>query len=148
MAGTQRALQGERWVLFGNRIAARFALLCLVAYVLNAHHVVTCHANTNLYYIYISTRTYKYVQNKLLHWSHDCDMAPVETKVEQPSSSQLVFFPYLQFVWRHYAAIFKRLSLGALVSAIHQTDYQRTFLYVGINCHSRLSCWTIKPAVN
>lgn len=53
MAGTQRALQGERWVLFGNRIAARFALLCLVAYVLNAHHVVTCHANTNLYYIYI-----------------------------------------------------------------------------------------------
>jgi hypothetical protein len=99
-------------------------------------------------YIYISTRTYKYVQNKLLHWSHDCDMAPVETKVEQPSSSQLVFFPYLQFVWRHYAAIFKRLSLGALVSAIHQTDYQRTFLYVGINCHSRLSCWTIKPAVN
>ena len=51
MAEPQRALPGERWVLFGNRIAARFALLCLVAYVLNAHHVVTCHANINLYHI-------------------------------------------------------------------------------------------------
>ena len=28
-------------MLYGNQIAARFALLCLVAYVLKAHHVVS-----------------------------------------------------------------------------------------------------------
>lgn len=57
----------EKCVLFGNQIAARFALLCLVAYVLKAHHVV-----------------------------------------EQPTSSRLVFFPYMQFIWQHYGALFKR----------------------------------------
>ena len=34
------SLRGEDFVLRGNRITARFALLCLVAYILRAHHVV------------------------------------------------------------------------------------------------------------
>lgn len=55
------------FVLKGNIIAARFALLCLVSIVLKAHHVV-----------------------------------------EQPSSSKLVFYPYMQFIWQNYGAIFQR----------------------------------------
>jgi hypothetical protein len=35
-------------------------------------------------------------------------------EVEQPSSSQLVYFPYLQFMWQHYHALFKRLHLVSI----------------------------------
>ena len=40
------SLRGEAFVLRGNRITARFALLCLVAFILKAHHVVP-HAETS-----------------------------------------------------------------------------------------------------
>lgn len=35
----------------------------------------------------------------------------LQSQVEQPSGSKLVYFPYMQFIWEHYGAIFQRLYL-------------------------------------
>ena len=91
------ARQGVDFVLKGNIIAARFALLCLVAIVLKAHHVVSWLSITQILLNLVSTQAMALLE--------------VGFEVEQPSSSKLVFYPYMQFIWRNYGAIFQRLSL-------------------------------------
>ena len=54
----------------------------------------------------------RYMNTKI--WtSRSLKWFPRKTEVEQPSSSQLVYFPYMQFAWKYYKAWFQRLWLGS-----------------------------------